>query len=226
MVSVVQPKPVIYPDSDGEPMCDNTLQYDWIVLLKSNLDILLTDDFVGGNILWYPVEGHPEIRIGPDVLVAKGRPKGFRSSYMQFLEEGVAPTAVFEVLSPNNTLPEMMRKHQFYAHHGAREEIVIDPFNESGFAFVLDEHGTPIEIPDIAGWTSPSLGIRFAIEDGKLRVYRPDGAPFLSPAELAARADEAVARADEAVARADEATARARLLADKLRALGIDPDAA
>lgn len=205
-----EPREVVYPDSDGEPMCDNTLQYDWIVLLKSNLDILLPDDFVGGNILWYPVEGHPETRVGPDVLVAKGRPKGYRGSYIQFREAGVAPTAVFEVLSPSNTLIEMMRKQRFFSAHGAREQIYIDPFNETGYAIVRGEDGASIEVPDINGWTSPNLGIRFALEDARLRVYRPDGAPFLSPAELAARAELESARASR--------------LAEKLRALGVDPD--
>ncbi|MCC6621423.1 MAG: Uma2 family endonuclease [Deltaproteobacteria bacterium] len=213
-----EPPSIVYPDSDGEPMCDNTLQYDWIVLLKSNLDILLPDDFVGGNILWYPVEGHPETRVGPDVLVAKGRPKGYRGSYIQFREAGVAPTAVFEVLSPSNTLIEMMRKQRFFGVHGAREQIYIDPFNESGFAFVAQGDGIYLEVEDINGWTSPALGIRFALEDGKLRVYRPDGAPFLSPAELAARAEQQSARAEQE-------SARASRLAEKLRALGVDPDA-
>lgn len=42
--------------------------------------------------------------------------------------------------------------------------------------------------------------------------------------QAAARADEATARADEATARADEATAGADALAERLRALGVDPD--
>jgi Uma2 family endonuclease len=92
----------VYPDSDGEPMADNTLQYEWIVTLKGNLDELLEDDFVAGNILWYPVEGQPKTRIGPDVLIALGRPKGYRGSYKTWCEDGVVPQVVFEVLSPGN----------------------------------------------------------------------------------------------------------------------------
>jgi hypothetical protein len=51
---------IIYPDCDGQPMGDNTKQFRRIVTFKENLEILFAsrDDFViGGNILWYPVEG-------------------------------------------------------------------------------------------------------------------------------------------------------------------------
>ena len=33
-----------YPDSDGEPIAENTLQYAWITKIKNNLDILVMDD--------------------------------------------------------------------------------------------------------------------------------------------------------------------------------------
>ena len=41
-----------YPDSDGQPMADNTEQFQWIVLLKENLECLFAknvDVFVGGR---------------------------------------------------------------------------------------------------------------------------------------------------------------------------------
>ena len=31
---------VVYPDSDGQPMSDNTRQYRWITKLKAGLDIV------------------------------------------------------------------------------------------------------------------------------------------------------------------------------------------
>ena len=48
---------IIYPDSDGQPMSDNTKQYRWIVTIKENLEILFAkvpDIFVAGDLLWYP----------------------------------------------------------------------------------------------------------------------------------------------------------------------------
>src|SRR5580658_2972978 len=106
-------KRVVYPDSDGQPMAENTLQFEWIVTIKGGLDTRFTDDdnvFIAGDLLWYPVEGHPEIRQAPDALVAFGRPKGRRGSYMQWREEGIAPQVVFEVLSPGNRTGEMTNK--------------------------------------------------------------------------------------------------------------------
>jgi hypothetical protein len=34
---------LLYPDSDGKPMADNTEQYRWIVLIKENLEILFAN---------------------------------------------------------------------------------------------------------------------------------------------------------------------------------------
>jgi Uma2 family endonuclease len=61
---------VIYPDSDGLPMSDNTEQFRWIVMIKENLEILFAstlDVFVAGDLLWYPIEGDNKTRIAPDV---------------------------------------------------------------------------------------------------------------------------------------------------------------
>jgi hypothetical protein len=49
-----------YPDSDGKPMSDNTLQFEWIMRIKGGLDIVFANDpdvFVAGDLLWYPVRG-------------------------------------------------------------------------------------------------------------------------------------------------------------------------
>src|SRR6266545_225356 len=103
---------VVYPDSDGQPMSDNTLQFQWIVTIQGGLDALFADRpdvFVAGDLLWYPVEGEPSIRAAPDALVAFDRPKGYRGSYRQWEEGNVPPQVVFEVLSPGNRVPEMTR---------------------------------------------------------------------------------------------------------------------
>jgi hypothetical protein len=34
---------VIYPDSDGQLMADNTQQFRWIVTIKENLELLFRD---------------------------------------------------------------------------------------------------------------------------------------------------------------------------------------
>ncbi|ELS04358.1 hypothetical protein Xen7305DRAFT_00040890 [Xenococcus sp. PCC 7305] len=70
---------IIYPDSDGKPMADNTKQFHWIVTIQQNLEWLFKDNpnvFVAGDLLWYPVEGDNKKCTAPDVMVVLGRPKG------------------------------------------------------------------------------------------------------------------------------------------------------
>ncbi len=77
MIKPVQPlaKPeIVYPESDGQPMADNTEQFHWIVTIQGGLDALFRDDinvFVAGDLLWYPVEGDNKIRQAPDVMVVR-----------------------------------------------------------------------------------------------------------------------------------------------------------
>lgn len=95
----------IYPSSDGKPMAENTIHFRWIVLIKENLEILfatILDVFVAGDLLWYPVQGDGDTKCAPDAMVVFGRPKGDRTSYVQYLEGNIAPQVVFEILSPGN----------------------------------------------------------------------------------------------------------------------------
>jgi len=121
---------IIYPESDGQPMADNTLQFRWITVVQGNLAALFADRpdvFVAGDLLWYPVEGRADIRRAPDVMVAIGRPKGDRGAYLQWEEGGQPPQVVFEIWSPGNTIEEMARKHEFYERYGVSEYYLIDP---------------------------------------------------------------------------------------------------
>ncbi len=214
---------VVYPDSDGQPMADNTKQWEWIVLLKTNLD-QIRDDFVAGDLLWYPVEGQPKIRIAPDVLVAPGRPKGHRGSYKQWEEGDTPPTVVFEVLSPSNTMAEMARKAAFYLRYGADEFAVVDPETEDGWVLVRAQDGNFGDPIALDGWQSPTLGIRFTRDEERLNVLRPDGQPFVAFGELSDRAEREAARAEREAARAEREAARAERLAAKLAALGVNLD--
>nr|WP_245395610.1 hypothetical protein [Anthocerotibacter panamensis] len=58
---------------------------------------------------------------------------------------------------------------------------------------------------------SPRLGVRFELlADGELRLWRPDGQPLESYQAVAQRADQAEQQAER--------------LAQRLRALGLDPE--
>jgi Uma2 family endonuclease len=224
---------LIYPDSDGQPMADNTLQFRWIVLFKENLECLFRDNldvFVGGDLLWYPVEGHPEIRVAPDVMVVFHRPKGERGSYRQWEENGIAPQVVFEILSPGNRLAEMAKKLEFYEQYGVEEYYIYDPqLNElSGYQRVGNRLRV---IEEMNGWVSPRLGIRFELTDDELLVYYPNGERFKTTVELAQELEQTHQelllereRANQETARAEQERQRAERLAAYLRSQGINPD--
>jgi Uma2 family endonuclease len=216
---------IAYPDCDGQPMADNTVQFEWITTIKGGLDALFRDDpnvFVAGDLLWYPVEGDNTTRTAPDAMVAFGRPKGYRGSYQQWREEGVAPQVVFEVLSPGNRPAEMTRKFQFYERYGVEEYYLYDPDNGelTGWRRV---GGALDEIPKTNGWVSPRLGIRFEVADG-LQIFGPDGRSFVTYVELARQREEFKKQRDELERQRDAERQRAERLAAQLRALGIEPE--
>jgi Uma2 family endonuclease len=179
--------PIHYPESDGEPLADNTRQFRWIVVLFANLAALFSkraDVFVGDNLFWYPVEGHPEIRIAPDALVVFGRPKGDRGSYKQWEEGHVPLTVVFEVLSPGNTFAEMADKLAFYEEYGVEEYYIYDPDNNRLFVY-LRQGEVLRRVRFAQGFVSPRLGIRFDLSGAELVVFGP-ATRFLTFEELQA----------------------------------------
>ncbi len=226
-----------YPDSDGNPMSDNTEQFRWIVIIKENLEIIYANDpnvFVGGDLAWYPVR-HTLRRMAPDVMVAFGRPKGRRGSYKQWLEDNIPPQVAFEILSPSNKdsrgIDSLDEKFTFYETYGVQEYYIYDP-DDLTLAGWQRQGDRLIEIPSMSNWVSPLLGIRFDWVAGQeLVLFRPDGQKFLSPVELDRLLQQSKIqvwqeqqRAIQECQRADQERQRADRLAERLRALGIDPD--
>jgi hypothetical protein len=149
-----------------------------------------TDVFVAGDLLWYPVEGEPKIRLASDVMVVLGRAKGDRGSYQQWKEDGVAPQVVFEILSPGNTRREMEQKLLFYERYGVEEYYIYDPDSYTLEGWLRSGQGLePIE--PMQNWVSPRLGIRFELLADNLVIYRPDGEPFVSYEVVKAQAQAA-----------------------------------
>ena len=229
-----------YPDSDGQPMSDNTKQFRWIVTIEGGLELLYAGDpnvFVAGDLLWYPVEGNPKIRAAPDAMVVFGRPKGDRGSYRQWMEDSIAPQVVFEVLSPGNRPDEMLDKLAFYERYGVEEYYVYDPDNGELEGW-LRSHGRLQRVESMSGWISPRLRVRFELAVEDLVLFRPNGQRFLSFIEMDQRAEQAEASAEQALASAEQAHADAEqarqraahaeqnmaLLLQQLRAAGIEPN--
>jgi Uma2 family endonuclease len=229
---------IIYPDSDGKPMADNTEQFDWIVKIKENLERIFYDNsdvFIAGDLLWYPEEGNNKIRIAPDAMVVSGRPKGRRGSYRLWEESYVPPQVVFEILSPGNRRAELDGKFQFYQKYGVEEYYIYDPdrIRLNGW---IRTGNILIPIANMNGWTSPLLKIRFELALDDLTIYCPDGTRFLSTVELdqiakanyqraeteSRKAEAEHQRAEAEHQRADAECREKERLAAKLRELGIE----
>ncbi|MDY6938917.1 MAG: DUF874 family protein [Cyanobacteriota bacterium] len=231
---------IFYPDCDGQPVANNTEQFEIIVLIKGNLDILFADDpnvFIAGDLFWYPIEGNNTIKYAPDVMVALGRPKGKRYSYKQWEENNQPPQVVFEILSPSNTPKEMDSKLLFYDRYGVEEYYIYQPKTNELRVWMRGDTGLVwVELEE--EWVSPRLGIRFDLTGDELTVYQPDGERFLSYIELEERAKEQYQRAEQESQRAEQERQRAEQerqraeqerqraerLAARLRELGEDPN--
>ncbi|MEL7510974.1 MAG: Uma2 family endonuclease [Cyanobacteria bacterium J06554_3] len=225
MVQQLSKTDVIYPDSDGQPMADNTKQFQWIATIKANLDFIYKDDpnvFVAGDLLWYPVEGDNKTRQAPDAMVAFGRPKGDRGSYMQWKENDIAPQVVFEILSPGNRAGKMAKKFAFYQRHGVQEYYIYDP---DDIEFVgWQRKGQRLEhIDNVSDWVSPLLNVRFKLTSEMLEIYRPDGTMFRDLTDTEQRLTDAEQKLNNTEQKLDQTQAKNERLAAKLKELGIDP---
>jgi len=144
------------------------------------------------------------------VLIAFGRPKGHRGSYMQWREAGIAPQVVMEVLSPGNRPGELIRKFRFYEQFGVEEYYIYDPDQRTLDVWI--RAGEALQpTADTNGFVSPRLGTRFELDDSGLRVVDPEGRLFRTYLELVGDHERERERADR--------------LAERLRALGQDPEA-
>ena len=223
MSTITPPRPnvIVYPDSDGEPMSDNTIQFNWISIIKWNLEHLFASQpnvFVAGDHLIYPIEGDPNTRIAPDVYVAFGPLKGDRGSYKVWDEGDVFPQIIFEVWSPNNRFQKMEDKRDFYQRFGAQEYYILYPEPPCYIDGWLRVNDSFQRIAQMNEWVSPKLGIRFSVKPDSLAINGPDGRLFRNPAQIAAERDAAERLAQQVHERAEK-------LAAKLRELGFDPDA-
>jgi len=222
MISSAHPQ-VEYPESDGKPLADNTLQFRYITTIQGGLDAMFADNpqvFVAGDLLWYPIKGDNRTRCAPDVMVILGRPKGDRGSYKQWEEDGIAPQVVFEIASPGNTLKELHEtKLEFYETYGVQEYYLFDPDRILLKGWQRDIVGALSVIPEMQDWRSPLLGMRFELTPaGELQLYTPTGERFATYVE-------AIAQAQAMQERAERAEAAQLKAISPLVAMGLDAGA-
>lgn len=178
----------------------------------------------------------PDAFLSLDVTVADDWWKKSNRSYF-FWEFGKAPELVIEIVS-NREGDELGRKKLAYAQMGILYYVVWDPSGQiSDIPLQVFElcAGTYVPRPD--AWL-PAVGLGLTLwfgtyeakEDTWLRWCDHDGRLIPTGAERAEqerqRAEQERQRADQAQHRADEQQRLAERLAEKLRALGVDPDQA
>ncbi len=91
-------------------------------------------------------------------------------------------------------------KREFYERYGIKEYDIYNP-DAPDLAGMLHE-GDKLRVHSpMDEWTSPRLGIRFDMSGEDLRIFAPDGQPFVSFSELKRQHEEAEQRAKRLAAR-------------------------
>src|SRR5262249_11949965 len=132
---------------------------------------------------------------------------------------------------------------KFYERYGVQEYYIYDTdvVELTGFERIGDELKS---IPEMGGWISPRLGIRFDLSGSELTIYGPDGERFLTYQEVAEQRDQAARERDQAARERDQAARerdrlaqerdrlaqerdqerqRVERMAAQLRAMGLEP---
>lgn len=232
-VVLLRPETESVPESDGHRRV--------VDLLAAGLEAVFVDEsdvLVCCRMAWFPDPEDTHIRLDPDVMLVRGRPKGERRSYKQWVEEDISPQLLIEVVSEHDTDAEYRQRLDrareygveevvmvyLYAPAGVRvERLVVDDEDPSRFraAAVSVDVDHPIRLPaygiSLAGGrrlvAADALGEWPGTADGLIRLR----------AESRRAAAES-ARADAEARRADAESARAERLARRLREAGLDPD--
>ncbi|MDJ1183310.1 Uma2 family endonuclease [Roseofilum casamattae] len=216
----------LYPESDGQPVGENTTQFRLIMMIQGGLDALfkdVEDVFVAGDLFWYPVQLTEEeisqqkkpSRQAPDIMVVFGVRKKDRPSYKQWEEDDIAPQVVFEIISPSNSKEEMNKKFEFYQTHGVEEYYAYNPKGNRLEGWLRS--GDKLEkIAEMEGWTSPRLGVSFTTVSGELRLFARDGERLETYVDLAQDRDRQ--RLEKERERLDKELERQRANSERRRA--------
>ncbi len=172
---------------------------------------------------WYPPDGGnaiaPDVMVLPPAVVVPPA-KSYRQP-----PDGPTPAAVVEIPSETDSFASFRRKVQRLQALGPVVYIIVaDP----GTAAVLRLAPGEAEPSSWNGLPMPELGgITVTVDPGAAGVtfHTTDGLSFSSSEQLQDLFAAGAARAAELEARTAELEARTAELEEKLRAMGLDPDA-
>lgn len=197
-----------------EPEMESSLHYTQLLILVSCLEWLWRDRhnfFIGANLTIYFSRQQLRNRDfrGPDFFLVKDTEKRNRKSWVVWEEAGKYPDLIIELLSTSTASVDRTLKKELYQNQFRTPEYFWfspDDFEFVGFKLVGNQYQ---EIPpDARGWRwSEVLGLYLGVTAGKLRYFTSDGILVPLPEEAA-----------------EQERLRADRLAERLRALGVDPD--
>lgn len=177
----------------------------------------------------------PDIFLSLDVQTPENWWEKQNRCYMVW-QFGKFPEVVLEIVS-NKEGEELGKKLGIYEQMRVSYYIVYDPIQQLGEKTlrVYELRGRRYFETSENWLEQVGLGVTFwqgefeGRQDNWLRWCYPDGNILLTGDELAQqerqRAEQERERAEQERQRAEQAEARAQLLAERLRAMGIDPDA-
>ncbi|MEH2361859.1 Uma2 family endonuclease [Nostoc sp.] len=213
--SIIFPPGDIYSD---EPPLESDLHREQIDLLIRLIKWWWRDrqDFYAtGNLTIYfsPNQKKSEEFRGPDFFVVLDTEKKDRKSWVVWQENGKYPNVIIEMLSDSTAAIDKGLKKQIYQNTFRTPDYFwFDPNNLELQGFHIVDGQYQELAPTELGWLwSQQLGLYLGAESGKLRFFTPDGQLVMLPEE-------------EANQQLEQERQRAAILAERLRAAGIDPE--
>lgn len=204
-----------------EPEMESSLHYAQLALLVSCLEWLWRDRqdfFVGANLTIYFSRQQLKNRDfrGPDFFLVKNTERRPRRSWVVWEEEGTYPNLIIELLSNSTAaIDRGLKKDLYQSRFRTPEYFWFSPETLEFQGYRIDG-GRYREIePNAQGWRwSQELELYLGVVDQKLRYWSEAGELIPTPAEAA----------EQAQLEAEQERQRAEQLAERLRAMGIDPN--
>jgi Uma2 family endonuclease len=195
------------------------------------------DVYVAGNLTVYysPNQKKSEFFRGPDVFVVLGTNPRRRRSWTVWRENNTFPNLIIELLSDSTAEVDRIEKKEIYQSvWRVPEYFWFDPMGTEFQGFRLNAGQYQAIAPNAQGWLwSQELGFYLGVHDEQLRLFHANGQIVPLPEEAATeRADQAESQLQQAETQLQQAETqlqqerqKAQALAERLRSLGIDPDA-
>ncbi len=241
------------PDEDFEPMPEGDKQRRNLSYTTEALRLWFESQanvYVSGNLFIRYKERKIEKRIAPDTFVVFGMSNEDRVSYKIWEEGGKAPDFVLEITSKGTITKDTAQNPLIYQALGVQEYFQYDPTGEylqpTSLQGLRLEQGKYVTINgnilagNILSLHSQVLGLDLHLyPDYRFRFYDPISDQILRShaeaeqarlqAELEKLFEQQARRESEAIAlqaglAQQKAEQKAQRLAEKLRALGIDPE--